>query len=118
MALGAFDLFVEDMLCMVPGPADVRRVRELLVLFPVAAETECPRDDDLSVPRGDSPLAEERKAVHLDDLVLLGGMVAFMAVYTGMFAPRPLFVRLIMHMAGKTGIRVVLEIVVDLVGDE
>jgi hypothetical protein len=80
VTLGALNLFVEDMLCMVPRPADVRCVRELLVPFPVAPETERSRDDDLAVPGRDSSLAEERKTVHLDDLVLLGGMVAFMAV--------------------------------------
>jgi hypothetical protein len=41
-----------------------------------------------------------------------------MAVYSRVLAPRPLLVRLIMHMAGETGIRVVLEVIGDLVGDE
>ena len=42
-------------------------------------------------------------------------MVTFVAVDVGVLAPCPLLVRLVMHMAGKTRIGVVLEVVVDLV---
>jgi hypothetical protein len=45
-------------------------------------------------------------------------MVALMAVYACMLASRPLLVRLVMHMTRETGVRVVLEIIVDPVGDE
>lgn len=38
-----------------------------------------------------------------------------MAIDAGMLAFRPLFVRLIMHMAGKACIRVIFEIIIDLV---
>ena len=71
VALGAFNLLVEDMLCMIARLADVRGSRIFLILFPVASEAEGPRHDNLSVARVDRSLAEEGKAVHLDDLVFL-----------------------------------------------
>jgi hypothetical protein len=117
VALGAFDLFVEDMFCVIPRPADVGCIRKLLIPFPMAAETERSGDNDLAMPRRNGPLSEEGKAVHLDDLVFFGCFVAGVAVYARMFASRPLLVGLVMHMAGETGIRVVFEIIIDLVGD-
>jgi len=46
----AFDLFHKDMLCVVSRTADVWRVREFIVLIPMAGKAYLPRYDNFSVP--------------------------------------------------------------------
>jgi len=45
----AFDLFYEDMFCVVSGTTDVRRIREFFALFPMAGKTGFPGYDDFAV---------------------------------------------------------------------
>jgi hypothetical protein len=51
MALGAFDLLIENVFCMIPGFADIRGLGELFVLFPVASEAESRWYDYLAMTR-------------------------------------------------------------------
>ena len=44
--------------------------------------------------------------------------MTLMAVDVGVFTLGPLLVRVIMHMAGKTGIGIVFKVIIDLVRDE
>ena len=46
----AFDLFHEDMLCMVSRIGYARRVRLFIVPFPMAGKAGLPRNDNFSVP--------------------------------------------------------------------
>ena len=46
----AFDLFHEDMLCVVSRIGYARRIRLFIVLFPMAGKASLPRHDNFSVP--------------------------------------------------------------------
>ncbi len=61
-------------------------------------------------------MAEHGKIEDLSHLVDLGGVMALMTVYFMVYAGYPCLVRGIMNMTCRACIRIVLEIIINLVG--